>query len=535
MITNILKKISLTTIILLLSSSMLEAHSCKRQLFTVTLNSSLSIGNVVENIGDSCGLTLIVKDKEAKKRLQDKLYYVKMNKASLDDFLDTILTENDLKYTIEGDKLKISYLETKTFNLGYIAGDRTGKSNAHVTIANSSGKAGSDTSGGNNSSGSNGSNGNADSRTGVSIESSDEFKFWSKIKSEIKQIMYTAEDSYRPDKSSPFTSDKDSNSTSSEGGHGSPIINPEAGLITVTGTPKQIKRVTKYIELLNRKLKNQVMIDVKILSVTFDDSSTTGIDWSQLYSLQNMAVSTLMTARNNATGLVWDKTAISEQASTGMDLPSYGTQALVASGNIQVNDIVKFLGTQGDVKSISNPKVMTLNNQPALISVGNEPFYKIQSSSIVPTSGTSGSIATQGETIDSVFAGILLDITPEISDNGVITLKINPSISDTIQSVTSDSTARTIPPDLSRKQISSVVSVKDGQHIILGGLISSKVGTKISKVPLLGDLPLLEHLFKHEVRLNQVDELVLIVTPHIIKAQSDVSLEDLGYKKLTNE
>jgi general secretion pathway protein D len=489
---------------------------------------------VVENIGDSCGLTLIVKDKEAKKRLQDKLYYVKMNKASLDNFLDTILTENDLKYTIEGDKLKISYLETKTFNLGYIAGNRTGKSNAHVTIANASGKSGSSSSsGGSGSSGD--SSGNADSRTGVSIESSDEFKFWSKIKSEIKQMMYTAEDSYRPDKSSTSMSDKDSNTSKSEGGDGSPIINPEAGLITVTGTPKQIKRVTKYIESLNRKLKNQVMIDVKILSVTFDDSSTTGIDWSQLYSLQNMTLNSVMSATNNVSDMVYSTANGITEFTRGTAIPSFGAQALIASGHVEVNDIVKFLGTQGDVKSISNPKVMTLNNQPALISVGNELFYKIQSSSIVPTSGTSGSVATQGETIDSVFAGILLDITPEISDNGVITLKINPSISDTIQSVTSGSTARTIPPDLSRKQISSVVSVKDGQHIILGGLISSKVGTKMSKVPLLGDLPLFEHLFKHEVRLNQVDELVLIVTPHIIKAQSDVSLEDLGYKKLTNE
>jgi len=462
-----------------------------------------------------------------------------MNKASLDEFLDTILTENDLKYTIEQDKLKISYLETKTFNLGYIAGDRVGKSNAHVTIANASGKSGTDTSGSSNG-GSSNSGGNADSRTGVSIESSDEFKFWSKIKKEIKQVMFTAEDSYRPDKglSTLASGSSKENNSSADGGatqEGDPIINPEAGLITVTGTPKQMKRVTKYIESLNRKLKNQVLIDVKILSVTFDDSSTTGIDWSQLYSLQNMAVSSLMTMRNNATGLVFDKNGISEQSSTGIDLPSYGTQALVAQGNIQVNDIVKFLGTQGDVRSISNPKVMTLNNQPALISVGNELFYKIQSSSIVPTSGTSGSVATQGETIDSVFAGILLDITPEISDNGVITLKINPSISDTIETVKSSSTARTIPPDLSRKQISSVVSVKDGQHVILGGLISSKVGTKMSKVPLLGDLPLIEHLFKHEVKLNTVDELVLIVTPHIIKAQSDVSLEDLGYKKLTNE
>jgi general secretion pathway protein D len=151
--------------------------------------------------------------------------------------------------------------------------------------------------------------------------------------------------------------------------------------------------------------------------------------------------------------------------------------------------------------------------------------------------GASGAGTQQsGETIDSVFAGILLDITPEISNDGSITLKINPSISDTLDAVQRDNTgSRNIPPDLSRKQISSVVTMQDGQHVILGGLISSKTGTKVSKVPLLGDLPLLDQIFKREVKINSVDELVLIITPHIINKDKEISLEDLGYRKLEYE
>ncbi len=69
----------------------------------------------------------------------------------------------------------------------------------------------------------------------------------------------------------------------------------------------------------------------------------------------------------------------------------------------------------------------------------------------------------------------------------------------------------------------------------MGGLISSKRGKKVSKVPLLGDLPLLDNLFKRELEINTVEELVLIITPHIIRKDSDISLEDLGYRKLSNE
>ena len=489
-----------------------SANRCETQLFTATLNNELTIGDVVENLADECALSLIIKDLEAKKKMAENLYFVKVNNASLDEFLDTVLTENDIAYVIEDNKLKISYLITKTFKLHYISGDRKGTSNAHVTIANSGNGAGSSAGGEQGGQQGGGSNG---SKTGVSIESTDDFKFWTTIEKEIHALMNRPEDPYEAP---------------------TPIINAEAGMITVTGTTNQLQRVSTYLDDLGHQLRNQVLIDVKILSVTFDDSSTTGVDWNQLYSLQNMAIASAGILQNNVASISSETSgalSIGDMEYAPGTAPKSGG-AIITRGSTKINDVVKFLKTQGDVKSISNPKILTLNNQPALISVGNELFYKITSTSSV---GSAGGLS-QGTTekIDSVFAGILLDITPEISDDGSITLKINPSISDTMETVSGSSGgSRSIPPDLSRKQISSVVTLEDGQHVILGGLISSKTGTKVSKVPLLGDLPLLDQLFKREVRVNTVDELVLIITPHIIKKDTVLSLEDLGYKKLNDE
>ena len=115
----------------------------------------------------------------------------------------------------------------------------------------------------------------------------------------------------------------------------------------------------------------------------------------------------------------------------------------------------------------------------------------------------------------------------------MITLKINPSVSDTVVPVTGeDGAERTIPPDLIRRQIASVIKVKDGEHAILGGLISTQTGFKDNHVPVLGDIPGLGTLFKRQEKINKVEELVFIITPHIVKNSKSVSLKDLGYSKL---
>jgi general secretion pathway protein D len=508
---------------MLFTASIVEANDCSTKLFSVTIDSKLSIGDVVDNLADTCGLTVIVKDEAAKKRMNKKLYYVKLKNSTFKGFLNTILKDNDLHYTLSGNKLQIAYLITRTFRIHYISGQRVGKSNAHVTIANSNNSA---------SSGGGKSDGSGASKTGISIESNDEFKFWKTVEIEVQRILIGAADG-----STHYAK-------TGEGWTGpdgqvweynplAPIVNAEAGMVTVTGTQRQVNRVAQYIHTLTKQIKSQVLIDVRILTVSFDDSKTTGVDWSQLYGLQNFAINSLAMAQKNISSFTFDNIEGITEAQFGSNTNPRNAQVVNITGNAKVSEVIKFLGTQGDVKSISSPRVMTLNNQPALISVGKELFYKIKSSSTASSGG--GTTSSEGELVDSVFAGILLDITPEIDSNGMITLKINPSISDTVNSVKSDGGVRSIPPDLVRRQIASVIKVRDGQHAILGGLISSKTGYKVNKVPLLGDLPLLEYAFKSEEKINTVEELVLIITPHIVKNAKSVSLKDLGYTKLNEK
>jgi len=522
------------------TNSML-AGSCSTKLFSVTIDSKLTIGDVIENLAETCNLTVTVRDDAAKKRMNKKLYYVKLKNSTLKGFLNTILKDNDLYYTLKGNKLTISYLITRTFKIHYISGKRIGKSNANVTIANSANSIG-------GSRGNSGSYGSAQggtspnqssnmSRTGISIESNDEFKFWQTVETEIHRILIGAGDG-----STHYTRTGDG-WTGPDGqvweyNPLAPIVNPEAGMVTVTGTARQVNRVARYISALTKQIKTQVLIDVRILAVKFDDSRTTGVDWSQLYGLQNFAVNSLMMAQKNVASYTFD--ALSKTFNDVTYSPGTqprNAQLVQLTGNANINEVVKFLATQGDVKAISSPRVMTLNNQPAMISVGKELFYKLKSTSALGTGNNANT--AEGETVDSVFAGILLDITPEIGSNGTITLKINPSISETIDDIETQKNkitgGRDMPPDLIRRQIASVVKVKDGEHAILGGLITTISGTKINKVPLLGDIPLLEYAFKHEEKINRVEELVLIITPHIVKTSKSVTLKDLGYTKLNEK
>lgn len=492
---------------------------CSTKLFSVTIDSKLSVGDVIDNLAETCGLSVIVTDDDAKLRMNKKLYYVKLKNSTLKGFLNIILKDNDLNYNLIGNKLKISYLITRTFRIHYISGQRKGTSTANVTIANS-----------NNAAGGSGGEG-ASSKTGISIESNDEFKFWETVNVEIQRILIGAGDG-----STHYT--KKGKTWAGPDGKVweynpvAPIINAEAGMITVTGTDRQISRVAKYIKTLTKQIKSQVLIDVRILNVSFDDSQTSGVDWSQLYTLQNMTVSSLSMAQKNISSYTFDSSSGITDASFASDTEPTNANVVNLTGSAKLTEVIKFLSTQGDVKSISSPRVMTLNNQPALISVGRELFYKIKASSTA--SGAGGAVASEGEMVDSVFAGILLDITPEIDSEGFITLKINPSISDTVDGVTTDG-VRTIPPDLIRRQIASVIKVKNGEHAILGGLISTRTGFKDNKVPLLGDIPLVGTLFKREEKINTVEELVIIITPHIIEDSKSVSLKDLGYEKLNEK
>ena len=505
-----IKKMVYGSILTLLLSSSAYAD-CSYELFTISSTKNTKIIDFIEQLSDECEFSIIVTDPFAEEFLESKLNKTHLKNLTIDEVLSVILKENNLYYTLENNILKISYLKTEIFGIDYILSQRTGKGRVNVSLSSaSSGDSSggiSQTGGGGGTLGSGQQGSQAES--GIVIESTDEVKFWADLDKELQAVINRPHDIYKADQ---------------------PIINKNAGLITVTATSKQMDRFRKYLKRLQEKVQLQVLIDVQLLSVTLNEGQSTGIDWTQLYALQKFDVSFDSKRFNNVD--TWDGDSITKELLGGVK----GAASMVSiSGGGKIDQVIKFLQTQGDVVSISNPKVLTLNNQPALITAGTEYFYKIINTETL-AGGTSGAQA-ENQIVESVFAGVLLSITPEIADDDTITLKINPSLSETAQDMSSnDSGDRVMPPDLNRRQLSSVVTVKNGNRIILGGLINTRNITDSSQLPLLGDIPVLSYLFKYEEIRKQVQELVIIIEPHIIdKASNDLSLASLGYKGVTDE
>ena len=500
---------------------------CTYELFSISSAKGTTIGEYVDQLTTACEYSLVVADSETEKLMDKKLNKTHIKNLTIDEVFEILLTENNLNFSIENDILRISYLKTITYNIDYILSTRKSKGSTDVMLSSNSASIGQGQNGqsGGSTGGSMGSGmsggmggmeeqgGSGSNRSGLSIESTDEVKFWDELDLELQRVLNRPEDAYQAE---------------------APIINKNAGLVTVSATGRQQARIEAYLKKMQENVKRQVLIDVSMMAVIFKDKSSTGVDWSQLYALQNFNVAIDSVSTNGKwggtytpKGNIQEITSLTNRAATMVQI----------SGGGSINEVIKFLKEQGEVRALSNPKVMTLNNQPALITVGTEYFYTIESASNSASAG--GNFTTQNNQINSVFAGVLLDITPEIGENGLITLKINPSLSQTtvpISSSTEEQENRTMPPDLDRRQLSAVITVKDGNRIILGGLIGSRENFKTNKVPLLGDIPGLGYFFKYEEKERSVEELVIVIEPHIIKPEGNtLTIADLGYTSVTKE
>ena len=506
-----------TLLAVLLSAS--SFADCSYELFSITSTKDTKIIDFIDQLSDECGFSIIVTDPNAEKFLATKLNKTNLKNLTIDEVLQIILLENNLSYTLENNILKISYLTTKVYGIDYILSQRKSSGSTDVTLSSgASGQNKGQNQGQNKgqASGANSAQQNSKSESGVKIESTDEVQFWNELDLEFQRVINRPHDPYVAE---------------------APIINKNAGLVTVSATSKQLKRFEAYLKELQEKVQLQVLIDVQLLSVTMSEGKSTGIDWKQLYALQNVDLSIQKLVNKN----VEEWTTSDGQ----VDITTTGIAANVIDGAASLvsikaggtlNEVIKFLQTQGDVNSISNPKVLTLNNQPALITAGTEYFYKITSTETL-AGGSGAGAQSENDLVQSVFAGVLLTITPEIADDRTITLKINPSLSETTTDISNtDNSGRSMPPDLNRRQLSSVVTVKDGNRIILGGLINTKNTNEANQVPILGDIPVISYLFKYEEKVKTVEELVIIIEPHIIhKEKNSVSLSDLGYEGLTDE
>ena len=265
-----------------------------------------------------------------------------------------------------------------------------------------------------------------------------------------------------------------------------PIIDKSTGVVSITGTKFQLDRIQKYINELNRRLHKEVMIDVKIYTVRLSKANKTGVDWSKFDI--SFGGNNILSKSLNSANIV-------------------GSTSIFRQGTFNINGILNFLASYGQVNSISNPKVTTLNNQKAIITVGQTINYSYKEA----TTDSNGNTVLSDK-IDSKFVGVLLDIIPEISDDNVILMGINPSIS-AISSLVEDTS---LPPNTFEKKLNTMIRVKDGDTIILGGLITDETTFRRNGVPILKEIPIIKYLFSSKSKISSREELIFIITPHII-------------------
>jgi general secretion pathway protein D len=490
---------------------------CEYKNLNVKLNANVQLVEVLSQLSELCDFSVAFTDAPAIEIANQPLYGTNIKDKSLFETLDILLASNNLNYEYKNSVLKLSALETKSFKVDYITSIRQGTATMSASVSATPQEAGGGAS-------------EAADKADNSITVKEEFDFWKTIDAEVQAVVNTGREIYvaKP-----------------------PIINPKAGLVTITATKEQLKRAQDYFDALKKRLLKQVLIDVTILSVDLNDDNRMGIDWSkfQLGFLADAASD--IVGINSLAG--WKN----GNWNLGNDVPEGSTKVVSRgnSGHINSNDIGKlvafnagvsfslegvfdFLKEKGKTNVISNPKVLTLNNQQALITVGDTINYQTTETTSNAGSGN-GNVISEDVTNYSVFIGILLNLLPTVSDNNNIMLRINPSISDFkyVEDNQKQTAPRRIAPDTTEKKLSTVVNVKNGDTIVLGGLITNSVVHTNKGVPVLGSIPILGYAFKYAGEETMTKELVFIITPKVVgeddmSAISAKSLNDLGYKSL---
>ncbi len=486
---------------------------CQNKLFsfsTSSQNGRITILDIVQNLADTCEFSVMFMDEEAKKVVRTPLTLVHIRDYTLNEMFSFLFDEHNMFYRYDPQRrlLSISYIETKSFHIDYVnLSELKTESIKSITVGASNNNndnfgayGGGYNTGNVGGTGYNNENG-GDNSDYTTIKTVTEFKFWDNFKEQIDAILQRDEDSHTIKSKS--------------------LINKEAGIVTVTGTKRQIERVEEYIDHVTGRLHKQIMLEASLIELRYADKNTTGVDWSR-FDLKLRGL-----ARKGGAFLLPDGYKLGYQ--------------------FTMDGLLDFLQHYGDVNTISNPKVMTLNNQPAVINVGDQVNYKYQTGAITTTT-TGNPVGTNTYTIGSVFVGLTLNIVPEVTDDGFIILKINPVFSEPIQQNEgldynmrsdegdflpidptdpgSDSTIRQMPPDVKIKQLTSIVKVKNGHKVVIGGLISKRVIHSNTKVPLLGDIPLLGRAFHHTGTEVQKIELIVVITPKIVDGTAVPSIDE---------
>ncbi len=408
----------------------------------------------------------------------------KLQSVTLDEVFGHLQESYGFYYERKGSKFYVygNSIRSKIFHVNYLNINREGTSKSEVS-----------------------SGGISEGGSGVNITTTNSVKFWDDLTLSLGALI------------------------GSEDGR-KVVVNNHSGFIVVNASPKELYTIEKFLNKLESNIVRQVILEAKLLEVDLNDSYQSGINWAQLVSSGSSSATFSQTgggtslAGSGVTGNQGNTTSnILANPLGALGTTAFGGVFSLALQTKNFGAFIEMIQTQGDVHVLSSPRISAINNQKAVIKVGGEEFYITnisQGSAGDDSSGSSESTSTEVE-MKSFFSGIALDVTPQIDEDGHISLHLHPTVSDVTQrnkAFIIGGEGFDLPLAASTvRETDTVVRAKSEQIIVVGGLMKeSTVETKAS-VPILGDLPLIGRFFRHKRTSRVKKELVVLVKPTIVE------------------
>lgn len=375
---------------------------------------------------------------------------VSFKNLPLDLAMDALLDAHGYYFTKKGNLIRVRNFQTRIFDIDYISSVRVSAGSSETQFSSG--------------------NGSEEQGSSMSVTADSTIDFWKSLSDQIAAVVTT---------------------------EGSFTVNGLAGVVSVTERYAKMDDIAAIIERVSQSVVRQVELEVEIYEVTISDSEQLGINWNAIARKLDTELTGSLIIPSAAIGGTFE----------GNTFTASWTNSDDPADNILINALAQ----QGDVKVLSKPKLRTLNNQPAVIRVGQDiPVFR---QTVSQSTGDNPIIATN-EDIINITVGTILSITPQISANGMITLDVSPAVSRFIRNEISAVTGASAPV-IDVRQASSIVRVRDGATVVLGGLVQTQTSKTLRKVPFVGDIPLIGKAFRGYRETTFNSELVIILTPRI--------------------
>ncbi len=433
---------------------------------------------------------------------------ITLKDTTVAEAMDTLRELFGYEYRITGNRIFVypNTVQTRLYKVNYLPGRRQGASDTRVTSSaitlGSQGGASSSGGANNNNANNNANNNGSGSRSDDSahVRTTSDADFWREVQSSLVAMV------------------------GNQGGRGV-VLNPAAGVVVVKATPAELRQVENYLKAVQLSIERQVMLEAKIVEVQLSRDAQTGINWAGFGKLGSGQLSIGSAAPGTNLGKTGNLTsADGTNIAPGVNLAAgalgkgfYGLAFQAANFAALLN----FLQTQGDVQVLSSPRIATLNNQKAVLKVGSDELYVTGVTTTTTSTGTN-SVTSPSLTLQPFFSGISLDVTPQIDDAGNVMLHVHPTISvvteknknidlGALGSFRLPLAASTV------NETDSIVRVKDGQIVAIGGLMKHTMVDERTGLPVLSDAPVVGGLFRQSSTIHSKRELVIMLKPTIIQ------------------